>query len=492
MRASNTTRPRRPLTRAKRWTNPVRPTTKRTTRWTKPPTSTPQTRRADEYAADEAADEGEAADEALDEAVDEAADESFDEAAISASARLRANRDRNRRASWARRIAADQRLEAKRAASAQRSLTGQIKAIQPGAAAKVSSVGTLQGAGVVTAVLPNGRRSRMRIIPTLAPVREVNRLRSVLLANERRQAMATSRNSRAIRALAVTQASAVRRMTASQLKSDKDLGKRIVEGHNRLDARITKELGGSAGGTGMHGKRMMAMLRRQRQRSIMNSVTIASSLPFWAAFGKKDDPFATNNLILGGSLLGWLVGDELIDQFSGKSGVAKTGANWWSWLAPIGNGATVFFLLKDKQHERFIGGITDVPNVAIAGGAVRFLSNEAIGEDSFDDFKKDKHGATATLISSSAAGSHISSATVNEKGELVVTFDGPPTAAGRHVRRSDRVGKDRVDRRYGSGRGPLCEDGVVSNDLSMLCQEPTRVGRFKRRRDRQSPSRGHG
>jgi hypothetical protein len=383
---------------------------------------------ADEYAADEAADEGEAVDEALDEAVDEAADESFDEAAISASARLRANRDRNRRASWARRIAADQRLEAKRAASAQRSLTGQIKGIQPGAAAKVSSVSTLQGAGVVTAVLPNGRRSRMRIIPTLAPVREVNRLRSVLLANERRQAMATSRNSRAIRALAVTQASAVRRMTTSQLKSDKDLGKRIVEGHNRLDARITKELGSGGPGSGAHGKRMMAMLRRQRQRSIMNSVTIASSLPFWAAFGKKDDPFATNNLILGGSLLAWLVGDELIDQFSGKSGVAKTGANWWSWLAPIGNGATVFFLLKDKQHERFIGGITDVPNVAIAGGAVIPLES-AIGEDSFDDFKKDKHGATVTIISSSAAPTTIASATVNEKGELVVTFNGGPTAA---------------------------------------------------------------
>ena len=88
----------------------------------------------------------------------------------------------------------------------------------------------------------------------------------------------------------------------------------------------------------------------------------------------------------------------------------------------------MFFLLKDKQHERFIGGITDVPNVAIAGGAVIPLES-AIGEDSFDDFKKDKHGATATLISSSSPVTTISSATVNEKGELVVTFNGGPTAA---------------------------------------------------------------
>jgi hypothetical protein len=181
---------------------------------------------ADEYAAaDESADESEAADEGADEAaVDEASDEAYDEA-LSASARLRSDRDRNRRASWARRIAADQRLEAQRAASTQRSITSQTRAIQPGSGAKVSSVGTLQGVGVVTAILPNGRRSRMRIIPTLAPVREVNRLRSVLLTNERRQALATSRNSRAIRALAATQVVGVKKITAMQVKSDRDLGK---------------------------------------------------------------------------------------------------------------------------------------------------------------------------------------------------------------------------------------------------------------------------
>ena len=352
---------------------------------------------ADEYAADEAADEGEAADEAFDEAVDEAADESFDEAAISASARLRANRDRSRRASWARRIAADQRLEAKRAASAQRSITGQIKTIQPGAAAKVSSVGTLQGAGVVTAVLPNGRRSRMRIMPTLAPVKEVNRLRSVLLANERRQAVATSRNSRAIRALAVTQASAVRRMTQSQLKSDKDLGKRIVEGHNRLDQRITKELGGSAGGTGMHGKRMMAMLRRQRQRSIMNSVTIASSLPFWAAFGKKDDPFATNNLILGGSLLGMArrrrahrsVQRQVGCRQDGSQLVVVAGADWQRRHRVLPAEGQAAQAVRGRHHRRHRpdGGVRPctIPLEAV------------IGEDSFDDFKKEKHVVTATI-----------------------------------------------------------------------------------------------
>jgi hypothetical protein len=44
---------------------------------------------------------------------------------------------------------------------------------------------------VVTAILPNGRRSRMRIIPTMAPIAEVNRLRTVINVNAQRQAVAT-------------------------------------------------------------------------------------------------------------------------------------------------------------------------------------------------------------------------------------------------------------------------------------------------------------
>jgi hypothetical protein len=83
---------------------------------------------------------------------------------LAMSARLRANRDRNRRAEWARRIAADQRREAQRAAATVQSISRQIRSIQPGGRPRLYSVGPLQGAGVVTAILPNGRRSRMRII----------------------------------------------------------------------------------------------------------------------------------------------------------------------------------------------------------------------------------------------------------------------------------------------------------------------------------------
>ena len=182
------------------------------------------------------------------------------------SARLRANRDRNRRAAWARRIAADQRREAQRAATILQSIARQIRSIQAGGRTSLYSVGLLQGAGVVTAILPNGRRSRMRIIPTVAPISEVNRLRSVVTVNDRRQAIAIGKNLRAIAALAAAQAAAVKKLLDEQVKSDKDLRKRLVEADDRLDRRITKELGGGSVVFDKDGKRLMRGRRRQRQR----------------------------------------------------------------------------------------------------------------------------------------------------------------------------------------------------------------------------------
>jgi hypothetical protein len=153
------------------------------------------------------------------------------------SARLRDNLDRKRRAQWARRIAADQRLAARRAAATLQTITRQFRSIQIGDRTRLSSVGTPQGAGVVTAVLPNGRRTRMRLTPTMALLREVNRLRSA-------QTVAIGKNSRAIAALAVAYAAAVKKLSAEQVKSDRDLRKRLVEADNRLNQRMAKELSG--------------------------------------------------------------------------------------------------------------------------------------------------------------------------------------------------------------------------------------------------------
>jgi len=336
------------------------------------------------------------ADEAFIEA-DGEADEGADEA-VSASAQLRADRDRNRRAAWARRIAAGQRVEAQRAATTQRSITSRIQSVRPGGPAKVASVGSLRGAGVVTAILPNGRRSRMRIIPTVAPIAEVNRLKQVVQVNERRQAVATHRNSRAIASLAQAQASAVKQLTAQQVKSDKDLGKRIIEGHNRLDKRITKELSGGSGSLDKHGKRLMRHMKRQRQRSIMNNVLVASALPLFAAYGDRSKPWASRNLLLTGSLVGWMLGDELLDSYAGKSKGGRGVATAWSWGAPVGNFLTSYFPMRNKQHQRFLSGVTTfTPTSAAPKGTADVKA--LIGTSSFSTFSGAQHSAVGTVVS---------------------------------------------------------------------------------------------
>lgn len=345
-------------------------------------------------------------------------DEGVDEAVrVSAAAQARA---RSRQQGWANRIATDQRRDQQRAIDTQRQINDRIRSIRVGGAAKVTPVGTLQGAGVVTAILPNGRRSRMRIIPTVAPISEVNRLRSVVLTNEKRQAIATRVNSKAIANLAVAQAAAAKKLTEQQVKSDKDLGKRIVEGHNRLDQRITKELSGGSGMLDKHRKRMMRQLKRQRQRSLMNSVLLATSAPFFVAYGDRESPLAKNNLILTGSLLGFMLGDEALDWMSPKPGMTQNIAQWWSYLAPIGNGALVYWLLGDKQHERFIVGISEIGGTT--DRVVVDLAKDRIAKGSVDDFKKETHVAVATIVGR-ATNDETVAAEVDGEGRLTLTIN---------------------------------------------------------------------
>jgi len=130
------------------------------------------------------------------------------------------NQDRRRREAWARRIAEDQRLEAQRAAAIVRTITRKIRSIKMG---RRASIGGLRGVGVVTVILPNGRRTRLRIVPTLAPIAEVRR---------------------ATAALAAALAAAVKQLTAEQVKSDRNLGKRLVEAVNLLDRRAPRKARG--------------------------------------------------------------------------------------------------------------------------------------------------------------------------------------------------------------------------------------------------------
>jgi hypothetical protein len=115
----------------------------------------------------------------------------------------------------------------------------------------------------------------------------------------------------------------------------------------------------------------------------------------------------------------WMLGDEFIDMIGSKSSIAKGGANWWSYLAFAGNAGTAYWLLNDRQHERFVSGITTVtgPDPATVS-----LTKSVIAKGGVDAFKGSNHTVVATLPDSSQGFDTVFAAVDGEN--LVLTVDG--------------------------------------------------------------------
>ena len=153
----------------------------------------------------------------------------------SIQARMRADA-RNRQAQAA------QRATVRHAIGVQRKLDQQLGRIRGPAPVGLRRLDMLRGSGVVTAQLPNGRTTRLMITPPLATREDVNRLTQQIGVNDVRQAKAIQQQGRTIAQLKSAQATAIKSLTAEQLKISKDLTKRLSDSETKLDKRITKEV----------------------------------------------------------------------------------------------------------------------------------------------------------------------------------------------------------------------------------------------------------
>jgi hypothetical protein len=272
----------------------------------------------------------------------------------------------------------------------------------------------------------------MMFAPALATRSDVNRLTRQISVNDARQAKAIQAQGKSITQLKSAQSSAIKSLTTQQLKNTKDLTKRISQGDARLDKRISKELVAQKKAVRKHDAQVLHELQHRQQRSLWNSVLIASSIPMFAAYGDRAygdnaNPFTKKNLILTGSLAGWLFADDIMDRVLARGGkVGKTwrrGSNIWNILAPFGNAATVYFFMKDLQHERFVTGVTTV----VYGTPTEVKLLERIGEDYHSDFKKitsPRAVATIRTLLGDGADSTGVTAAVNSEGVLTLTLVG--------------------------------------------------------------------
>lgn len=315
------------------------------------------------------------------------------------------------------------------ATSVQRRLDQQLRMIPPSAPVKVGRIDPLRGSGVVTARLPNGRTTRMMITPPLATQLEVNRLTRQINLNDQRQATAIRRHNVALARMKRTLASGHKLHKAELLKVSKDLNKRITDGDAGLDKRIAKEVGEQRKASNKQDIRILREIRQRQKRATWNSVLIASAIPLFAAFGERatvnGNPFTKKNLILTGSLVAWMFSDDLVGHLVGRdSKTWRNAVNAWSYVAPIGNAATVYFLLKDEQHERFVSGVTS----GITTSPYEIPLGNLVGADHLKQFQTMSNPvALAAIRSATASGAGTAPTRVEasvKDGKLTLTLGG--------------------------------------------------------------------
>jgi hypothetical protein len=216
-----------------------------------------------------------------------------------------------------------------------------------------------RGARTLAAILPNGRVVWLRLGPPLAPAVSLNHLAQAAENATRWRQAAAQHQSEAIDGLSRALAADAERFSDAKLERARALRRRMVVGDRRLDRRLARA-------REEHRSRVERQLRIEREtvrrlgrRDLWDKIVVASSAPLFAAYGQPGRPFGANNVALTLSLLIWLVGDEIVDLLFGtgeKSPYPLRDTDAWSYIAPIGNLLSGWWLLDGLQHERFIAG----------------------------------------------------------------------------------------------------------------------------------------
>jgi len=222
----------------------------------------------------------------------------------------------------------------------------------------------------VTGILANGRVVQLRSRKPPVALADLDQVVGILRRMGENADAAIRARSRAIARLSRTVASDADRGARARGAARRKLAAQLRAASARLDRRIDQELLSLRGDLEKLGAGHALLARRIGRRALWDDLVVVSAQPLSAAFGRRGDPFASNNLTLMLSQLVWLLGDELTDLISGAGtlfGVRDT--DIWSYIAPLTNLLAGWFLLRNSQRERFVTGIaSDFQLVRKLGG----------------------------------------------------------------------------------------------------------------------------
>jgi hypothetical protein len=212
------------------------------------------------------------------------------------------------------------------------------------------------------ATLPSGRVAWLRLDPAVAQAGEVDQLRETARGAQERRAAALRSGRDALRALSSRVSADAERLTRARLDGDEALGRKLVDSNAKLDRRLSREVDRFHAGRDKVQDRHWLTARSVARRTLIDHLLIVSAAPLYAAFGRRTNPFAANNLALALLLGVWLVGDDIVDAVSGwkrRSGLFIRDTDLWSYIAPIANLLIGWLLLRRQQHERFTAGFAE-------------------------------------------------------------------------------------------------------------------------------------
>ena len=241
----------------------------------------------------------------------------------------------------------------------------------------------VRGTPSVSGILANGRVIPLHTREPLVPLGDLDQLVGTLRRMGEGGDAAIRARSQAVARLSRTVAADADRLARARGAARRKLAAQALAADAKLDRRLEKELISLREDIEKAGTRHALLVRRLARRALWNDLVVVSALPLFAAYGQRGNPFASNNLTLTLSLLVWLLGDELMDLISGRKpafGVRDT--DLWSYIAPVTNLLTGWFLLRNSQHERFVTGFADDFRASRSSGGA--LLDASTGEMTLD------------------------------------------------------------------------------------------------------------
>ena len=220
--------------------------------------------------------------------------------------------------------------------------------------------------------LRDGRRLRARIAPGVARRRDLAAVAHASADNTRRAFDALRRQRTAIARLQRAHEAMEKKLAGLEQQGDLELVG-LLQGFSGLERQVrdagarTQAVALSAGvpeptRPGQPPVRPPAPqpleVQRLALRSQIQSATQVVNTVQAAAYGERGRVFSTNNLLLAGNQLFW----SLLDPVLQRAGLLDAASSTLvAALAPIGTLFTGELVLGNRQHVRFISGVSTVP-----------------------------------------------------------------------------------------------------------------------------------